>query len=126
MKLFLTKLKFSNKFSNYTSLFRNSTPIKNFCIKYDDLKEKKEELEMPKKISGILQPQFKKKWSKSSPQNEQFYGLPSSKEKPKSKDDLINKFNYIYSFQDMVEFFQNSENYFTGKELSLFLERLHM
>ncbi len=109
MKLFLNKLKFAKlntvmKFS-IKSFSDNPWPEQNI-----------------KKVSGLMKPEIKRR----TPHNEHFYGVPASKTKPKDKNDLVDKLSYLNSYQDMQEFFKNSEQYFTGKELSVYLERLHL
>ena len=84
-----------------------------------------------KEVKGLLSPILKSNRNKNnkqsaSPKEELFYGVPFTKEVPKSREDLIKKFEYINNFDEMLELFINCENQFRGYELSLFLERLNM
>jgi len=77
-----------------------------------------------KNVEGLLKPTIKTK--RQSPKNELFYGVPVSQEIPKTKEDLIRKFEYVNNFEDMIDIFNNSKQFFSGKEMSLFVERLQV
>ncbi len=77
-----------------------------------------------KNVEGLLKPTIKTK--RQNPKNELFYGIPVSQEIPKSKEDLIRKFEYVNNFEDMIDIFNNSKQFYSGKEMSLFLERLQV
>jgi hypothetical protein len=76
-------------------------------------------------VHGILKPAIKSS-KPNFPKNELFYGVPLSKEIPKSKEDLIRKMEYINSYDDMIELFNTSRKHFSGREMGAFLERLQM
>jgi hypothetical protein len=101
-----------HKYTN--NLLYNS---KNFCDKFSKVK-------FPE-VHGLLKPAIKST-KQNSPKHELFYGIPSSKEIPKTSEDLMRKIEYINNYEDMIELFQNSKKFFSGKEMSFFLERLNM
>ena len=73
------------------------------------------------KIEGIIRPVIKKQ----HPKNELFYGLPATKTIPKNKEDLIEKFKYVNNYEDMMDMFKNCEDFFSGNETAIFLDRLN-
>lgn len=104
-------MKVFNIIHNKKSIFSNIRQIRQFCDKL-----------VIKNVEGILKPSIKNK--KPNPKNELFYGVPVTQEIPKTKEDLVRKFEYVNNFEDMIDIFNSSKNFFTGKEMSLFLERL--
>jgi hypothetical protein len=113
MKIF--KISRIHRIHKYTSNFlRNS---KNFCDEISKFKFAQ--------VHGLLKPAIKST-KQSSPKHELFYGIPSTKEIPKTSEDLLKKIEYVNNYEDMVELFENSKKYFSGKEMSFFLERLNM
>ena len=83
---------------------------------------------IPKEVVGVIRPKLKSSTlnPRQSPKNEMFYGLPFSKEMPKSKDDLLRKIDYLNSHDDMVDLFYGSSQKFDGHSLSHFIERLYL
>jgi hypothetical protein len=49
-------------------------------------------------------------------------GTPSTSTIPKSKDDLILKFNYVNNYEELLDILEKSEIYFTGEVMAKFIE----
>jgi hypothetical protein len=77
-------------------------------------------------VVGMLKPKIKSSTTHSDPNSEFFYGLPMSREIPKSREDLKNKIEYLNNFEDMMDIFANSIKQFDGETLAFFLERLFL
>jgi hypothetical protein len=78
-----------------------------------------------KNITGInIADKYKQFMKKQTPDNQIFYGLPTTKTVPRNKDDLINKFKYVTNYDDMLDILESSHSHFDAEAMAKFLERL--
>jgi len=52
-------------------------------------------------------------------------GIPLTQSIPKNEKDLIEKFVYLHSVEDLIDVFSISKDYFKSESLMKFLERLY-
>ncbi len=51
-------------------------------------------------------------------------GLPSTKITPANKQELIDKFQYVTNYDDIIDILDTSDKYFDSDVLSIFIEKL--
>jgi hypothetical protein len=116
--MFLQSIKHYFQIPNTKKFINKSIPLAKFTDKLPSIKIND--------VVGMLKPKLKSQTPNSDPRSEFFYGLPMSKDIPKSREDLKNKIEYLNNFEDMMDIFSNSIKKFDGETLSLFLERLYL
>ena len=80
------------------------------------------------RISNHALNKFKPFLDKKKPHDKIFYGsgLPNTKINPSSKNELIDKFEYVTKYEDLLDILNNFENLFDSDVLSKFIEKFSM